>query len=269
MHKTLGEMDTTNDNKEDDFLDESLSAAADEFDEAPEERRASWLVPAAINAFSIALLAGTALLLMLGPLHGLGPIRDLLPEPEMFVIITILWAGAVWAPVSLHYRGNTYLFVLVEVPLLIGLVFLSPSLLVLSCVCAETLGLAVLRRQAPIKVLFNIASGGFGTALSAVVFREILGDHLPVSLHGWIAAVAAVCTSGFFTMLTVRVVLKISGQTVERRNGVQFTTEAMLMTASVCLSFVVLNAAWYNPWGTLPLILVAALIIFAYRGMPA
>jgi diguanylate cyclase (GGDEF)-like protein len=258
-------MNKTNENKEVDFLDESLSAPADQFDEAPEEGRASWLVPAAINAFSVAQLVATVVLLMFGPLHGLGPIRVLLTEPEMFVIITVLWAGAVWAPVSLHYRGNTYLFVLEEVPMLIGLVFLSPSLLVLSCICAETLGLAVLRKQAPIKVLFNVASGGLGTALSAVVFREILGGHLPVSLYGWVAAVAALCTTGFFTTLTVRVVLKINGQTVERRNGIQFTTEAMLMAASMCLSFVVLNAAWYDPWGSVPLILVAALIIVAYR----
>jgi diguanylate cyclase (GGDEF)-like protein len=258
-------MNKTNENKEVDFLGESLSAPADQFDETPEEGRASWLVPAAINAFSVVQLMATVILLMFGPLHGLGPIRVLLTEPEMFVIITVLWAGAVWAPVSLHYRGNTYLFVLEEVPMLIGLVFLSPSLLVLSCICAETLGLAVLRKQAPIKVLFNVASGGLGTALSAVVFREILGGHLPVSLYGWVAAVAALCTTGFFTTLTVRVVLKINGQTVERRNGIQFTTEAMLMAASMCLSFVVLNAAWYDPWGSVPLILVAALIIVAYR----
>src|SRR5580704_17257710 len=106
----------------------------------------------------------------------------------MIVLLTALWARGVWAPVSLHYRGNTYLFVLEEVPMLIGLVFLSPPLLVLSCVCAETLVLAVFRKQAPIKVLFNVASGGFSTALSAVVFREVLGGHLPVTLYGSIAA---------------------------------------------------------------------------------
>ena len=167
---------------------------------------------------------------------------------------------------SLHYRGNTYLFVLEEIPLLIGLVFLSPPLLFLSCVCAETLALAVLRKQAPIKVLFNVASGGLGTALSAIVYREILGGHLPVSVYGWVAAVLALCTTGFFTTFTVKVVLKINGQTTERRNGIQFTTEALLMAASMCLSFVVLDAAWYDPWGTVPLVLVAALIIVAYRG---
>jgi diguanylate cyclase (GGDEF)-like protein len=40
----------------------------------------------------------------------------------------------------------------------------------------------------------------------------------------------------------------------------------MLMAASMCLPFVVLDAAWFSLWATVPLILVAALIILAYRG---
>ena len=38
------------------------------------------------------------------------------------------------------------------------------------------------------------------------------------------------------------------------------------MAASLCLSFVVLDAAWFDPWATVPLLLVAVLIIVAYRG---
>ena len=40
----------------------------------------------------------------------------------------------------------------------------------------------------------------------------------------------------------------------------------MLIAASICLAFVVLDAAWFDPWATVPLLLVAALIIVAYRG---
>ena len=88
-----------------------------------------------------------------------------------------------------------------------------------------------------------------------------------MTLFGWVAAVAALCTAAFVTTLTVRVVMKINGQTTERWSGFQFiNTQAMLMAASMCLSFVVLNAAWYDPWGMVPLLLVGALIIVAYRG---
>ena len=40
----------------------------------------------------------------------------------------------------------------------------------------------------------------------------------------------------------------------------------MLTAASMCLAFAFLDAAWFDPWTTLPLLLVAALIIVAYRG---
>ena len=51
-----------------------------------------------------------------------------------------------WRPCQLPFRGNTYAFVLEEVPLLLGLVFLAPNLLVLSAVVRRRLHL---RRPAP------------------------------------------------------------------------------------------------------------------------
>ena len=107
-------------------------------DDSDQAERSSQSTILAINAFSAALAVGTGFLLLRGPLHGAAPIRQLLPQPEMFVILCAMWAAAAWAPVSLHYRGNTYLFVLEEVPMLLGLVFLSPTLLVVCAVCAET-----------------------------------------------------------------------------------------------------------------------------------
>jgi diguanylate cyclase (GGDEF)-like protein len=40
----------------------------------------------------------------------------------------------------------------------------------------------------------------------------------------------------------------------------------MLMAANMCLSFVVFDLAWFSLWATIPLVLVAGLIIGAYRG---
>ena len=66
--------------------------------------------------------------------------------------------------------------------------------------------------------------------------------------------------------LMVRVVMKVNGQTTERRTAVQFTTEAMIMAANMCLSFVVLDLAWFSLWAIIPLVLVAVLIFGAYSG---
>ena len=53
VHKTLGEMDITNENKEVHFLDESLSVPARRVRRVSRRTaRPSWLVPVGINAFS-------------------------------------------------------------------------------------------------------------------------------------------------------------------------------------------------------------------------
>ena len=216
---------------------------------------------------SAALFLATAALLLLGPLHGLGPVRHLSNQPEWCAIVCVLWAAASWAPVSLHYRGNTTLIALLETPLLLGLVFLAPPWLVLSCVVADAFVFGVIRRQTMVKMAFNVSTGAFGIVLAAVVYRELLGAHSPVSVHGWGTAAAALCTAEFVMIFMSRVVWgALNGQTAERWTGIQLTTEAMLVAASICLSLVMLNTAWFDLWATVPLLLVGGLIVFAYSG---
>jgi diguanylate cyclase (GGDEF)-like protein len=232
----------------------------------PEPEPSTWHVTAAIYGFTAAMALVTIALCIFGPQHGEGPIRVLFSQPVMAAVVCVTWAAAVWAPVSLHYRGNTYLFVLAEVPMLIGLVYLSPNLVVLCGVVAVAFSFALLRRQAVIKVAFNIASVGISTVVAAIVYRELLGTSSPVSPVGWGAAAAAIIATEVCMDSTVRVVTKLSGQTAERRGPLQLTAQALLTLATMCLAIVVLNAAWLNPWATIPLLLVAALIIGAYRG---
>jgi len=215
---------------------------------------------------SAALALGAAALLLTGPLHGVGPVRHFANQSEWCAIVCILWAAAACAPVSLHHRGNTTLFLLTEIPLLLGLVFLSPALLVLSGAVANLFICGFVRRQELVKVAFNSAADAFSIALAAVVYREILGTHGPVSFQGWVAAAAALCCEALIAELTLRLAMRLLGQTAERLTGLQLTTKAMLLAATICLSLVVLNTAWFDLWATVPLLLVGGLIIMAYRG---
>ena len=61
-----------------------------------------------VYAFTAALGLAAIALVWWGPLHGAGPVRELLPQPAMFVVVCVLWAAAGWAPVSLHYGGNSH-----------------------------------------------------------------------------------------------------------------------------------------------------------------
>ena len=233
----------------------------------PAAERPRWVNAIAISTFSAVLAVTTVTLVLWGPFAHSGPLRLLLPQWEMFAVVLALCAAAVWAPVSLHSRGNTYLIALDAVPILLGLVFLSRSMLVLACVCAEVFVFLIIRRQAPIKLAFNVASFGLAAAVSAVVFREFLGTHGPVSLLGWAAAAAALCTAALMMAVTLRIVVKLHGQTVERRTGSHLATQALLTGASICLAIVVLDAAWFDPWATIPVSLVGVLIIVDLQGI--
>jgi diguanylate cyclase (GGDEF)-like protein len=245
----------------------TLPAVPDATVGAADSGRPGWHSTAAIYALSVAMALVAAALCLKGPLHGLGPVRGLFAPGAMFAIVTVLWAFTDWAPVQLHYRGNTVLWVLEDGPLLLGLVFLSPNLLVLSTICAVVFVFGLLRRQAALKVTFNVAGAALTTAVAAVVYREILGTHSPVSGMGWVAAAAAMIAFQIVSAFALRVVTLLAGQAPKKRPGLMLlANNALLMAASMCLAFAFLDAAWFDPWTTLPLLLVAALIIVAYRG---
>ena len=253
-------------------VDTGLRVAMHARDEGPtpgrseQEKRSARSTLWRINSFSATLAVLTGVLLFAGPLRDAVAVHPKIPQPAMFVILCVMWAAAAWCPVELHYRGNTYLAELEEVPMLLGLVFLSPNLLILCVVCAETFVRAWPRRQPAVKLFFNVASGAVSVVLAVIVYRELLGSSGPVSFRGWIAAAAALVTSTVATGIAVRIVIKLNGQTTERRTAVQFTTTAMLVAANICLSFVVLDLAWFSLWATIPLVLVAVLIVGAYSG---
>jgi diguanylate cyclase (GGDEF)-like protein len=237
-------------------------------EKAPIRERPRWQTTAAIYAFSASMALLAAGLCLKGPLRGLGPVRELLPQGAMVSIICVLWAAVNLAPVSLHYRGNTTLVALEDGPLLIGLAFMTPNLLVLSAAAAALFVFAVVRRQPAMKVTFNVAGAGLRVAVAAVVFRELLGTHSPVSsLVGWVAAVAAMVAFQIVAAITLRVVTLLAGLAVPKRKRIiHVAFNAMLIAASMCLALAFLDAAWFDGWATLPLLLVAALIIVAYRG---
>ncbi len=234
--------------------------------DAPPAPRLSPLSFVTIYAYSTALAVLTALLLVRGPLHGAGPVRVLMPQPAMFAVVCVLWAAVFWVPVSLHHRGNTILLFFEEVPLLLGLVFLSPTLLVLASLGAVAFIFMILRKQAFYKAFFNMVTGGLGAAVAAIVFREILGTHSAIGFWGWVAGVPALCAAAIITNATVVIMARLLGQTTERRTAPQILFNAVLTTASVCLAFVVLDAALLNVWAMVPVLLVGALLIAAYRG---
>ena len=222
-------------------------------------------------AFSLLLGSCAAVLLVWGPVAGLPPVHHLGSQPAVAALLFVLFATAVLAPVSIHYRGHAELFVLTEVPLLLGLVIAAPPVLVLSRVLGEAFAFGVMRRQAPLKLGFNVASGALATAIAATVYRALLSSFVgsptvAISPTGWAAGAIALTAAALSAHIAVAIVVRLHGPAQQRKYRLEFTTFALVLVSSIALALVVLDAAWWDPWAVVPLVSVGALIVFAYRG---
>ena len=233
-----------------------------------------------VSLFSALLTACAAALLLRGPGAAVEPVVRLGSQPVVALFLIVTFAAVVLAPVSVHYRGQTYLFALSEVPLLVGLVIAAPAALVLSRVIGEAFALGAVRRQRPLKLAFNLSSAAVSTVIPIIVYRELLGSlvdiggprqtvlHTVLAPTGWAAGAVALSAAFLYGHVAVALVVRLYGYVQQRKYGFEFTTVALVLVSSIALALVVLDAALLpgDPWGVLPLVAVGALIVFAYRG---
>ena len=105
------------------------------------------------------------------------------------------------------------------------------------------------------KVAFNVASLAFAAALAADRLPRAPGhaqSGQPPRLGG--RGGRRVTSRGHVDAHAAGIVTMLSGQTAKQRTGIiLLAIQAMLTAASICLAFAFFDAAWFDPWTTLPL----------------
>lgn len=221
---------------------------------------------AKVFAFSALLAEAAAALVLIGPLAHRRVLHGLAFEPLSIAIILVLFAAADFAPVSVHWNGRVSHVVLSEVPLLLGLAIVSPWALVLCRVAADGIVFGGLRRQPPHKLAYNISCGAAATATAATVYRLILGAHGVLDAFGCVAGASALAVAVLFAHVSIRVVWYLYDQPRNRSNRSEVAESLLVGMTSIGLAFVVLDAAWEGTWALIPLVVVAVLVVIAYRG---
>ncbi|MEY2432284.1 MAG: hypothetical protein QOC92_2009 [Acidimicrobiaceae bacterium] len=157
------------------------------------------VILAVISALAI---GGTALLVPLG--HA----RPIPTEVHLSVFVVMaLFAIAESCVLHVHLEREARTFSLSEIPLLVGLAYLSPAALVVGRLAGSLFALAIVRRQAPIKLAFNLAYFLLDTCAAVLVYRAVLGGAAPFEPRGWLAAVAATTTSLVIGAIAVSLVI--------------------------------------------------------------
>ena len=213
-----------------------------------------WLVSAA--------LATTTLVLYRFVIAGL-PSLDA-PLDLSWAIVAAGYCVAEVLVVHLQFRRDTHSFSLSEIPLVVGLFFVPPAMLLLALVLGSGAALAFYRRQPPLKLAFNLANLAFTTSLAIILFRLIVRSEDPLGVSGWTGALVAAIAADFVGLLMITVAISLStGKPSDIRDLLGSGSAATFF--NTCLALVTATLLWTRPdavW--LPLVL-AGLIFGAYR----
>ncbi len=124
--------------------------------------------------------------------------------------LALLFVIAVSAPLHFVFRRQPWSVQLADVPLVLGLFFLSPLQLVMIRCAAVVFAYAVVRRQSLIRILYNVAAIAVHTTVVIAAFRLLWHHGEGVHVGAWPATFAAVVVDALSSLLLVMFVVKLS-----------------------------------------------------------
>ena len=213
-----------------------------------------------------AVIAGLAIggIALLASVAREGPAFSEVDLPLWAVVVLFAIAESCVVHVYLHRQART--FSMSEIPLLLGLAYLNPIALVAGRLIGSAIALALVRRQPPTKLAFNLSYFLLDTSLAVIVYRLVLGDAPPFEARGWLAGLAATSASLVVGAIAVSLVIAASEgkrmrSPLESLAGLGTITTA-LSTYLGLMAVNVLAPVHTSPW----LFAVGATLVFAaYR----
>jgi len=218
-------------------------------------RSVIWAVIAALAT------SGAALLTALRHLHPVSTQVGI-----SWTAIVVLFAIAESCVVHVYIDRQARTFSLSEIPLLLGLAYVSPMGLVGGRLLGSLIALAIVRRQLGLKLAFNLSYFLLDTGLAVIVYRAVLDGTSPFGARGFLAAVAATSTSLVVGSIAVSMVIAaMEGRWMRSPLESLAGLGALTTFLSTYLGVVAVNALApirTSPW----LYAGAAVLIFAAYG---
>jgi diguanylate cyclase (GGDEF)-like protein len=185
-------------------------------------------------------------------------------QPLAWLVIALAYLAAELFVVNVPRGRETQAFSLTEVALALGLVGAGPVglLLVRSGVVTAT---CVVHRKAPVKLLFNVASGAAEVAAAVVVY-ELVRDGASTGPQVWLAILAAALVAH---VLASHLVLAVISYKTWQWDAAAYRSTLALGTlgavANACLGVVTVIVISTHALGLVALAVVAAVLVVAYR----
>ena len=230
-------------------------------------RRAGLAIPRSMTGprgvwLLTALLATIALALYVGVIHSLDALKAPLLLP--WWLVAIAYGATEVLVVQLQFRRDTHSFSVSEIPLVVGLFFLRPDELLLALAIGSAVALAVYRRQPLIKLAFNLANLTCVTSVAIVIFRSIILVGNPLGPAGWFGAMTAAIVADVLSLLLISLVVGLAtGRPPEVAKLVGSGTVVSFF--NTCLGLVTVTVLWVRPDAVWLPIVLAAMMVGAYR----
>ena len=214
-------------------------------------------------AVTALLVVGAASLTatVLGNLHAL-PGETTIPWWGIAVAYFLL--GVFVAHITV--RNQAYTLTLSEVAMVLGLVAATPSALIAGGLAGTAVSLIAVRRQQPLKVVFNLATFLLEANLALVVMHSLLHGNGTGSGVGWLATMAGTVVASAAGQAMVWIIVLASAGALPIRQILRtlaFTLVAAILNTVVALSG--LHAVTHDPQLAALFLIPLVVLAGAYR----
>ncbi len=156
-------------------------------------------------------------------------------------------------PVRIYAPENTHIVDLFSVPMLVGAVLIPPRTFLLG-VAVGVLASESLRRNLPVRAVFNVSNQTGAVALAVLALHQLAGGAAPLTPRGWIALLVALITYEAYSNLWILVALSAAGSPPDAGH-VRDLLRQLRTLIPICATLAILavETYWTDPWALLVL----------------
>ncbi|TMD95281.1 MAG: EAL domain-containing protein [Chloroflexi bacterium] len=179
--------------------------------------------------------------------------------------LAALFIVAEWWRVCLYFRSSAHSFSLSEMPLVIGLLLADPSGMVVARVLGAAVAMGLLRRQPPLKLLFNISLFALEAEAAAIAVGHLLPAGRALAPTAWVTVLLVVAAVSAFGVGLIMVAVTLSEGRPPLRTMLQGLSFQLLTgVTNASLALLAVFVLWKDPHQLWLLLAPVATLIAGY-----
>ncbi|GAA2363268.1 putative bifunctional diguanylate cyclase/phosphodiesterase [Dactylosporangium salmoneum] len=187
------------------------------------------------------------------------------PDPMPLGILLVAFALTEGFAVHVRVRRGGHAMSLSEIPMVLGLLSVDPTLLLCVRLIGGVIGLAGLRGQRGVKLGFNVALLGVQTTAAAVLLRALSGPVLPTGPKEWLLVLIVMLVSDAIAAVLVTAVIALHDDPGEWKRLPGALQGMPLVAITTSIGLVSVLAIEKDPRAIVLLTIVSAVTYRAYR----